>query len=189
MGLRKIEKRLLNKGNSIVANSLGFALEDDIWKKFGFKKRPKYGEIFRSFRKEWKVELENNLLLEFTVIYAATSFINIDDQDDRSELTKYVTEKMTGVDSDIDTWKTFGFQKEIDCINHMYFGILKYLETDLNNWHKIFSNKISFENIPDSDLKSKIFLGLFHLNESHKRIQNKFSNGRNEGTQKPPKSV
>lgn len=136
-----------------------------------FKKRPKHGQAFQSFRKEWKVELEEKLFLEFVIMYASTILLtDISNNSDRSELTKYVTEKITGVDSDIDLWKTFGFLKEIDCINHIYFGIQKYFKTDLNDWHKIFSVKINFENIPDEKIKSKILLGLFHLNQSHKEI-------------------
>lgn len=174
MGLRKIEERLLPKGNSIVTNSLNFALEDPIWKKFGFKGRPTYGEVFKKFRKNWKVKLEEKLFLEFVILYASTSLlINISDKDDRSELTKYVTEKLTGVGSDIKMWKTFGFQKKTDCVNHIYFGIEEYLKTNLNDWHKIFSNKINFESIPDKDTKSKVLSGLFHLNESHKVILKK----------------
>lgn len=174
MGLRKIEERLLPKGNSIVASSLDFALKDMIWKKFGYKGRPTYGEVFKKFRKDWKVELEEKLFLEFVILYASTSLlIDIYDKDDRSELAKYVTEKLTGVGSDIDMWKTFGFQKEIDCVNHIYFGIQEYHEADLNKWQRIFSNKIDFDSIPDDEVKSKIFIGLFHLYESHKRIQEK----------------
>lgn len=174
MGLRKIEERLLPKGNSIVANSLDFTLKDTIWKKFGYKSRPTYGEVFKKFRTEWKVKLEEKLFLEFIIIYAATSLLaDISNKDDRLELTKYVSEKITGVGSDIDAWKTFGFQKEIDCVSHIYFGIQKYHETNLNKWQKIFSNKIDFDNIPDDEVKSKIFIGLFYLYEYHKRIQEK----------------
>lgn len=174
MGLRKIEERLLPKGNSIVASSLDFALKDSNWKKFGFKGRPTYGEVFNKFRKDWKVELEDKLFLEFVILYASTSLlIDISDKRDRSELSKYVTEKITGVGSDIDMWKTFGFQKEIDCVNHIYFGIQEYFENELNDWHKIFSANINFDKIPDEKVKAKILLGLFHLNESHNRIQQK----------------
>lgn len=71
---------------------VSLAFSDDLWRFWGFPKRPKYGSFVNKFRPKWRVELERKLFAEIIISNAAAYVVGgVLDSDGLDEFVRFFT--------------------------------------------------------------------------------------------------
>tara|TARA_R110002050_G_C8936749_1_gene512346 strand:- start:1987 stop:2493 length:507 start_codon:yes stop_codon:yes gene_type:complete len=150
--------------DSIVVNSFDFSLKNKTWQNLGYSKCPKYGEwINKFFRKKWKVNLENEILV--SLIKISTSALIRYSYPELKE-KKALISTISKMVSENDLWETLDFNSERECYDSFNEALPSYLEEPTDDWHKKFLKSIPLKSIPDKKLRGKISMGAIQLGQA-----------------------
>lgn len=147
----------------IISNSIKMAMADKTWQRLGFKKRPKYGELFKRFRKEWKVSLDNKLMSELLIMYLSYGVKSYSEafksQDLMNEIKIQLHENYLG----IGLWKSLDFDSNEAFLEYVNEGVDALLQKQNKDWSPFILQKIKVMDIPDDKVMSNLMVGLAKL--------------------------
>lgn len=128
---------------SFVINVVGFAsgmvMDNDVWRLFGYKKRPKRGNMFTKFVSEKRLIPEKFLLRELFLVCIANAieFLN-NESEDKDLILKRIIDYMLSFQ---DIIKAFYFTNEFEAYNYFYNSTYDYINAGIKAYNNVFARR------------------------------------------------
>lgn len=125
--------------NDVNGLASSIIMDDNLWKLFGYKKRPKRGAFFNKFINDKRLKTEMFLLREMYIICIANaiSFLN-NELDTKKIFVKRILDQYFSFAGIIEA---FHFASEFESFNYFYKSIWDYLKANKEQYTEIFINR------------------------------------------------
>ncbi len=137
----------------IVGHATSNALSDNVWRVFGYAKRPKHGRIFNVFRARWKTELETRLIHELMVTPIAMHVIL------GSATMRDIEHVIASLLAHAGIAETLGYESTDAAISGLYKSIKQYSTTSIDDWTKLLVIRLRVPDVPDRQTAAKLLVG------------------------------
>lgn len=140
--ISELAQKAMSKGGSV-------SLSNNLWRSFGFPKRPQYGNIWNFFRARWLVGLERRLFGELVFIGIATHITTgILQPNHIDEITIYLAAQPNAIEC-------------VGCATEqeMHDAITSYGNTAPSEWPKILSKRLKVNEIEDDTVLAGVLAG------------------------------
>jgi len=138
----------------IAAVSCGQAMDDAFWQSLGYDKRPKSGALFQSFRKQWKVELERNILINLICSSIALKLKaqGLTKKTKRNKCIQFLWESFPS--------STLGFSSDNEANETCRKLVKTYIRNEPSEWGVHLLKNFKVHSIPDTQLKAQLITGV-----------------------------
>lgn len=149
------------EATKVIVLSSGLLLNDEIWKYFGYKKRPLSGLLFSAFRSAYSKNKIKFLSREIFIFSASKLLLPYSDEDKLS-----IFDELSIIMQENNLHKSFNFNSFNELYRYLATGLNEYSKHDYDKYASLFIRRY-FEQLKDSP--AQLVVGACRLQANFER--------------------